>query len=806
MSDIQPGQTLGQYQIIEQLGIGGMATVYKAFQPRMERYVAIKVLPRHFAQDPTFTGRFDQEAKTIAQLEHARILPVHDYGEEDGITYIVMRYLDAGTLAGLIKEGAVDVEEAARIVGQIAEGLDYAHSKGVLHRDVKPSNILLDGSGDVYITDFGISKLVEGTAQFTATGGLIGTPAYVSPEQGMGQPVDHRSDIYSLGVVLYEMVTGRTPFEAETPMAVVIKHINEPLPLPRSINPGLTESVERVILKALAKNPDDRYQTCGELADALYEAVMEAAPHRKPTEPSAPTSVLEEEAVETAPAFAAADVDAGTIPVAQPAPETKRKRGRMVPVVIVGVVLGLGLLAAIILLGLKLLGGKAPAAATEPTSPPVVEQAPPAEEATRPPEEEQPLGKVPRTSCAFDEVEVFYTNFGPDGPRFDLPPGAEIVPFGEERHALVIDSEPLVVVRFGPELAESTFTAMINVPPEKDQTQVLMFSQMTPEHHDGYYFSFGPGQNVGVWRDGEPIEAPPAPFPLNDGQTHALMLHVEGTRLEVQIDGQKLVEQEFDAPLPPGNFAIEAGQGVVRVDEVLICAYPKEGEPGAAEVTPVFSDRFDGDALDLDMWQWNNEPAGQWELAEGHLIIPALSGTAVMPDIDPLKASTMPMLFLKKGLPEEEIVGGKVDVFFTPSENYQAAGLVVVSKLGEPLFTLARTYCVGGNNCQGDAIYFDNWTLLAQNYDDYRPFVAGAGELPVDSPVQLGLRILPHELAGFYRLAGEKEWREVGRWKLLVDRRVGSIGIGTSTGGQSVNEIPAFFDNFVLVIGDKLPE
>lgn len=290
------GRNLGPYRITEQLGMGGMATVYKAYQPSMDRYVAIKVLPQHFAADPTFVGRFEQEAKVIARLENARILPVYDYGEDNGVTYIVMRFLEGGTLAERIQSEPLSLVEIARIIGQIAEGLDYAHKRGVIHRDMKPSNIMLDPSSDVYITDFGISKLVEGTAQFTGSG-IIGTPAYISPEQGLGQPVDHRTDIYSLGVVLYQLATNDVPFHAETPMAVVIKHIHEPLPLPRSINPVLPETVETVILKALAKDPDARYQSCGELAKALTQAVAQAdgktIPSSKPTEAAAHTRPID---------------------------------------------------------------------------------------------------------------------------------------------------------------------------------------------------------------------------------------------------------------------------------------------------------------------------------------------------------------------------------------------------------------------------------------------------------------------------------------------------------------------------------
>jgi serine/threonine protein kinase/ligand-binding sensor domain-containing protein len=295
------GRRIGTYQIVEQIGRGGMATVFKAYQPSMDRYVAIKILPSHFTEDESFVGRFTQEARTLARLEHPHILPVHDYGEEDGTTYLVMRYVQAGTLKDLInREGTVSLRETARILAQVGGALDYAHSLDVIHRDIKPSNVLIDERGNTFLTDFGIAKLVAETAQFTASGAVIGTPAYMAPEQGMGQPVDYRCDIYALGVVLYELVTGRVPYEAETPLAVLLQHVNAPLPLPRQIRPDLPEAVERVVLKAMAKKPEERFQSAQQMVDALAEAVaarpaeIVAPPRTEMVEPTVPVRSIRE--------------------------------------------------------------------------------------------------------------------------------------------------------------------------------------------------------------------------------------------------------------------------------------------------------------------------------------------------------------------------------------------------------------------------------------------------------------------------------------------------------------------------------
>jgi serine/threonine-protein kinase len=276
MEDLS-GQQFSHYQIVQPLGVGGMAAVYKAYQPNMDRYVALKVLPRQYAATPTFVARFEQEVRVLARLQHPRILPVFDHGESGGYTYLVMPFVEAGTVAGLLRGRPLPMPQVVNISAQVGDALDYAHARGLLHRDIKPSNILIDERGNCLLADFGIAKILEATSQLTNTGGVLGTPAYMSPEQGRGEPLTRHSDIYSLGVVLYELVTGRVPYEAETPVAVIFKHVNDPLPSPRTYNPDLNPRIELVIRKALAKAPADRYDTAGELVQALNNAVAGTA-------------------------------------------------------------------------------------------------------------------------------------------------------------------------------------------------------------------------------------------------------------------------------------------------------------------------------------------------------------------------------------------------------------------------------------------------------------------------------------------------------------------------------------------------
>ncbi len=295
MSDELIGKQLGGYEILNKIGQGGMATVYRAQQISMNRVVAIKVLPRQFLNDDTYLQRFEREVSIITQLEHRNIVPVHDFGHHDGQPYIVMRFMSGGSIDDQLRRGALPLDHVVSLVSQIAPALDYAHSKQVLHRDLKPSNVLLDDTGGAYLTDFGIARILGEQNSPITTQGVVGTPSYMSPEQAQGKPLDARSDIYSLGVMLFEMVCGKRPFEAETPYGTAVLQVTAPPPMPRSFNPVLPGALEQVILKVLHKDANRRYKTAQELAAAIRLAVeknvfnpLDTAPSgiRRPTPPT----------------------------------------------------------------------------------------------------------------------------------------------------------------------------------------------------------------------------------------------------------------------------------------------------------------------------------------------------------------------------------------------------------------------------------------------------------------------------------------------------------------------------------------
>jgi serine/threonine protein kinase len=273
------GQRLGRYEVLEPLGRGGMARVYRAYHPQLDRYVAIKVLHSDLVEDAGFLARFRREAQAIAALRHPHIVQVYDFDVQDGIYYMVMELLEGDTLKMRLHDYRssgvkMPLGEVARIMLDILDSLAYAHNAGVVHRDIKPANILLTREGEAVLADFGIAHIL-GSTRHTASGALMGTLSYIAPEQGLEGRSDERSDLYSLGIVFYEMLTEHTPFDADTPLAILMKHLNDPLPAPRDLDPTVPKPFEEIVLRALGKCPEDRYQSASEMADALRGAIEE---------------------------------------------------------------------------------------------------------------------------------------------------------------------------------------------------------------------------------------------------------------------------------------------------------------------------------------------------------------------------------------------------------------------------------------------------------------------------------------------------------------------------------------------------
>ena len=279
---------IGRYELLGELGRGGMAAVFRARDPNFNREVAVKILPRELLHDPTFKARFLREAQTIATLEHPAIVPVYDFGEQDGQPYLVMRLMPGGSLADRLRRGPVSFSETLRIVGQLAPALDRAHLAGIVHRDLKPANILFDREENAYIADFGLAKIAHADVDLSATA-VYGTPAYMSPEQAKGlREIDGRADLYALGVIAYHMLAGRAPYQADTPVALALKHVMEPAPRLREARPDLPEQADQVLQRAMAKDPRDRFATASHLHAALAASVAtEPAEPRRP-EPGAP--------------------------------------------------------------------------------------------------------------------------------------------------------------------------------------------------------------------------------------------------------------------------------------------------------------------------------------------------------------------------------------------------------------------------------------------------------------------------------------------------------------------------------------
>jgi hypothetical protein len=295
------GENVGPYRLIEKLGKGGMATVFKAYHPSLDRYVAIKALHPAFMEHPGFIDRFEREAKVVAKLEHPNIVPIYDFSEHEDRPYLVLKYVRGETLKARLEKSKLTYKESRQIFRVISSALGYAHQEGVLHRDIKPSNVLMDKNGGIFLADFGLARIAE-TSQTTLSGQMMmGTPHYISPEQAKGLgDLDSGTDIYSLGVMMYELLVGDVPYQADTPFSVIHDHIYSPLPLPKDINPDLTDDIQRALLKALAKKREDRYKDMTEMMSVFLKA-FDSLIKEHPSAGEAPTLTLIADKTRTTP-------------------------------------------------------------------------------------------------------------------------------------------------------------------------------------------------------------------------------------------------------------------------------------------------------------------------------------------------------------------------------------------------------------------------------------------------------------------------------------------------------------------------
>lgn len=678
------GQTLGQYRIIEQIGQGGMATVYKAYQPSLDRYVAAKVLPPYFAHEPGFAMRFTREAKAIARLNHPNILPIYDFGQEGDLSYIVMKYVEAGTLKDIMGR-PLPLDLTANVLRQIAGALEHAHERGILHRDVKPSNVLLDEGHWVLLTDFGLAKMVEGSAVLTASGVGVGTPAYMAPEQGQGEPVDARADIYSLGVVLYEMLTGRVPFEAETPMAVVIKHITDPLPLPRTINPELPETIERIILKALAKKPGDRFARPMEMADALSAAVAGFAtpvpdtvefPAERP-QPAPPPPISEPEKSPAEPPELEPEPEPIKAPPEEPAPiptplpeETPTPTRKPFPWKVLGGIAAVVALALAAIFGLSSLGGdetkETPTAAAAATATPHPKPTA-TERATLPAEPTLPPVALPDT--LFQKV-YFKADFEGEAAFQSLPDGWAIEDDDTGNHVLM--GKPPNPLWVPGSSGRTVFVLEADVRLVEGE-EAYILTRYNPSSNDGIGLVCGRDRWEMVQVPGMEAMDVHSGTDNVSGWQHLRLVLLEN-RLLAFLNDTLIFDQQIEPASGGVGLAVHENSKFY-VDNVRITG---PSQASLAEGWELYDDFNDG-SLNEARWEWQPALEGDtaWVDSSGRLIIEARNPEAEERYGKLVARTNRPFVEIQADLIIKELKGEFTDLFlYLSAEGGRMAGFI----------------------------------------------------------------------------------------------------------------------------------
>jgi serine/threonine protein kinase len=573
------GKTLGQYQIVQVAGKGGMAVVYKAFQPSLNRYVALKVLPDYLAQDEQFVMRFEQEARAAAALRHPNIMVIYDVGQEDNTHFIAAEYLEGVTLSQALaaQRGPLPLPRIVNIINQLASALDFAHQRGLVHRDIKPSNAFIGADDHVTLTDFGIAKALQGGAQMTRTGTMVGTPEYMSPEQAEGRPIDQRSDNYSLGVMLYQLLTGRVPFQAETPTAVLLAHLTQAPQPPTQLNPDIPPAVEAVVMRSLAKRPEDRFPTAGELARALAQAasgapaLAYAPPTVIPGRPTRTPCPWDFPGVRTCQEQTPPPIRVPTAPQPGDAPHTpappplpsQRKSGGGVKWLLWGG-LATAALALVCVVGLVSLfairssGGK-------PTAPPNVPLVTSASDTTPPSTETAP---TPVASVLFDDD--FQSQQASEDKGWSFEPGDYVdYVWSAGKMTVSVKKKNWLGLNW-PDGDYDDFGVEIEAQPETSAyTEYGIVFRVSGSSDARSYYIFGVTTNGkyylqkkldGKWADPDPVSATSSQTIMPGQVKNVLRVLARGQEIQLYINGS-LVNTVTDDSISSGSVGIFAGTG-----------------------------------------------------------------------------------------------------------------------------------------------------------------------------------------------------------------------------------------------------